>query len=166
MAYELIEKIVVPSTVASLTIDNIPDTYKNLVLFYRGTRADSGFLKVLAYNSDNTLASGTNTGAVSESIGGVTAGSLASQPYTYPPFASVGRYFNNELHLASYSRTGAYGRGITIRGDMSLEDTTYGHGLSVNSLLNDTLPINKLYLVRNSLDSIEANSIFTLYGVS
>lgn len=161
-AYKSIMSIVLNSTASTVTFNNIPQTYSDIILVANFGRSAADTGSWFRVNDD----SGTNY--CTTNITGTGASAISGKDFS----VNVGRYFralsnqtdNNSIIMdfMNYANPNIY-KTILTRGGIS---TGTGSGTEANvNVWRSTSPITSISLI-TSTGTYSSGSIFNLYGLS
>lgn len=162
---EYINSVVLTAAASSVTFDNIPDYYEDLIMNVMYTPQISGYgLKIRFGQTESSVDSGTNYShtRLYGSGSAATSGRLSNDTGAWINWSGTATNVNSpvEVNIFSYSNTNIY---KTFLSNATGTASSYGSE-SLVDLWRSTNAIGKIELTAYS-GNINAGSTFTLWGV-
>lgn len=168
--YKLIAESVLGSDTSTITFDNIPDTYNDLILLIsaRGTGATSS--RTLQLNFNNNTNANTYSGVALAATG--SSISTATQLGTFMslgaiPAASMtaNTFGNTEIYIPNY-KSGTVNKQVNAKiVAPTVHSSTALFTRLISGLFNNTTAITRIDLALSGSASFVTNSSFSLYGI-
>jgi hypothetical protein len=160
--YEIIDKVTLTSTQASITFSSIPGTYTDLLVklsartdWSNGINADGILIRPNSSSTNMTARRLTGSGSTADSdtnIGPITTANASSTSNTFG---------NSEIYIPNYA--GSTNKSMSIDGVSESNTTTTYLGLFAN-LWSNTSVISSLQILGQN-GSFVSGSSFYLYGI-
>jgi hypothetical protein len=169
---KLIAKSVVGSGgTATITLDNIPGTYTDLVLLMSGRASGNSGLFLIRFNNDSgsnysnrivygnggSAGSQSNSGAASINVGISNAGAINWSATTASTFS------NFTMYVPNYS--GSTNKSVSCEVAVENNSST-GYNVAHAGLWSDTSAITRIDLLGNGAETFSQHTSAYLYGIT
>lgn len=148
-----------PTNQTSVTISNISQNYRDLMLVFNGTQTGGSLIFNINGDTGSNYAHvdmiGNGTGTFAHQGGSDTFGVISGWYYAI----TSGNAMHSTAHFLEYSKNDKH-KTFLVRGNVAAQFTEMQAGRWAS-----TAPITSMTIYPNSAQSLIAGSTFTLYGV-